>query len=55
MSGWSFYGIAALIGFVGALVSQVLTLQQSPQIKAQTDNLEKKKKYCDDVIKSLCM
>lgn len=53
MSDWMFYGIAAVIGFVGALVSQVLTLQRSAQIKTQMGNLEKKKLYCDTVITRL--
>jgi len=50
MNDWEFYGIAALIGMAGALVSQVLTLQQSLRVKGQIDNLEKKKKYLDLVI-----
>lgn len=53
MSDVTFYMMAAFIGFAGALVSQVLTLQQSLQIKAQTDILEKKKEYYWKVIKEL--
>ncbi len=53
MDDLGFYGIAALIGFVGAVASQVLTLQKSLQIRAQTGNLEDKKSYCDSVITRL--
>ncbi len=53
MNDWTFYLTAAGIGLVGAMASQVLTLQQSFQLRDQTRNLEKKQDYCRLVMNKL--